>query len=163
MDAHHSLRFEGRQDFQQALRVLLRQAAAARATEIVMADEDFGDWPLGEIEVVDTLAHWALAVPNGHCVLMGASFERFQGFPRWLAWRKTWAHRVRCLQAPDEWLPRMPSMLFVPGQSVLERLDVVHHRGVVSNEAAQLVQARERTDAISQRSTETLPVTTLGL
>ena len=71
MGAHHSIRFEGRHDFQQAVRVLLRQAAAARASEIVMLDEDFGDWPLGEVEVVDTLAQWALAVPSGHCVLAG--------------------------------------------------------------------------------------------
>lgn len=156
-------RFEGLKAFQQAVRSAVHDAAAGGAREIWMVDADFEDWPLGEAEFVHDLSLWALHSHVGHCTLIAASFERFHALARWLEWRKTWSHKVRCLQAPDEWLQRMPSLLFVPGQVAVERQDLTHHRGSVSHAAAQWAACRDRCDAISQRSTETLPVTTLGL
>lgn len=163
LPATGSARFDGRLSFQAALRAAIQDAAGHGARQIWMVDADFDDWPIGEQEVVDDLKQWALTSHLGRCVLVAANYERFIARARWLEWRKTWGHRVTCLKAPDEWVPRMPSLMFVPGRLSVERLDLTEHRGLISRDPGQWVSCQERCDAISQRSTEALPITTLGL
>jgi hypothetical protein len=156
-------RFEGRIAFEHAVRLALHEAAQQGARQIWMVDPDYDDWPLGEHAVVDDLSHWAASSHLGRCTLVAANFERFVSQPRWVQWRKTWAHKVTCLQAPDEWLLRLPSLFFVPGLIAIERLDFEHHRGTVSFDPSRWAACQEACDAISQRSSEGFPVTTLGL
>lgn len=158
-------RFDGRREFQQILREVLAAAAVDReAKRLCLCDPDFEDWPLGEMEVVESLSQWVQSHPGGQCVLVAATFDQVASWhPRWVAWRQTWSHRVTCLQCPDEERQRLPSLLLVPDVLVVQRLETVHSRGRVARDAADLVAARERFDAILQRSTETYPATTLGL
>lgn len=153
---------DGRRDFQQAVRDTLARAADAGSPEIVMVDASYEAWPLGELSVAETLARWAGS--RRRLTLIGGSFDALlQRAPRFLAWRRTWSHIVS-FRTPDDLDPeQVPTWLQVPGLAVVRIHDPLHHRGIVSGRAIDQVEARELVDALSQRSTETFPATTLGL
>lgn len=157
-------RFEGRKAFQEHLRELLLAASAGGCPDLVLCDPSFDDWPLGERALMDVWTRWASTHSNGRCVLISASFDNFaRQHPLWVAWRQSWSHRVQCLQPVDDLVGSLPSWFFVRGRFLLERLDPIGHRGLLTSEAARLVSCQEGCDAITQRSLETFPATTLGL
>ena len=57
----------------------------------------------------------------------------------------------------------MPTLLLAPGVVTVRLFDREHVRGSVSHDPADAIRARELVDAISQRSSEAFPATTLGL
>lgn len=157
-------RFEGRPAFQQTVRDGLAALARGEHRDVWLSDQDFAHWPLGERAVVDSFNQWALGSHHGRCVLLAAHFEAFaRVHPRWVEWRQLWSHRVLCLQAPDEFAADIPCALLVPGLVAVELFDRDHYRGLVSRDAMRWSELKERIDAISQRSAETFPPTTLGL
>ncbi|TAK79372.1 MAG: hypothetical protein EPO12_10625 [Aquabacterium sp.] len=157
-------RFEGRRAFQDHVRGMLGAVAAGGCPELVLCDPSFEDWPLGERGLMDTWTRWATTHSNGRCILIAASFEGFaRQHPLWVAWRQAWSHRVQCLQPVDDLVGSLPSWFFVKGRFLLERVDPVGHRGLLTREASRLVLCQEGCDAITQRSLETFPATTLGL
>jgi hypothetical protein len=167
-DSAHPLpaegRIEGRPAFQQAVREALAAAAQGQYRDLVLSDHDFEHWPLGERAVVESFNQWALGSAHGRCVLLGAEFGAFfRAHPRWVEWRQPWSHRVVCLQAPEEFAAGVPSALLVPGAISVELFDPERYRGLISHDPLRWRELQEKIDAISQRSGETFPPTTLGL
>lgn len=155
--------FEGLPAFRAHV-VALLQAASRGRHDLVLCDADFEAWPLGEAAAVDAFNAWALAAGNTHAVILAAQFDAWPRLhPRWIRWRMPWSHRIRCLQAPDELAGDLPRALLLPGCAGLEVLDTAQWRGVVTRERVRLARLKEQTDAISQRSGDAFPPTSLGL
>ena len=78
-------------------------------------------------------------------------------------WRRQWAHVVHCRALQELQAGDVPVMLHAPGALTLRLFDPLRYRGTLSRDAADGVRAREEIDAISQRSIEAFPATTIGL
>lgn len=148
--------------FRDAVRTLLCALPEVKPREVLVVDADFSPWPLGDVEVVDALTRW-VRLPGRRLRLLGGRYdvvERDQ--PRFAMWRKSFAHALDCL-TPSEIEPDdIPSLLLFDSVGV-ELIDREHWRGRVSDERRWLVEQRERTDALLQRSETAWPVTMLGL
>lgn len=151
-----------RGEFREALRDGFAQAAAAGCRELLISDADFSDWPLGEISVVESLSRWAHA--HRRLTMLAQNFDDLQRrHPRWVTWRRQWAHVVTC-RSPDDIDPgKMPCILLAPGLVTVRLFDAETYRASVSTEVADAVRARELLDALLQRSADAFPATTMGL
>lgn len=157
-------RIDGQPAFAQAISETLRAAAERGDPELWLCDRDFAAWPLGARDVVDSFNQWVLNTRQARCVLVASSFDELpRQHARWVAWRQPWAHRVACLQVPEELAVDLPCLLLAGQGHVVEVFDTEHWRGVSCQDPVRGAQARDRLDAISQRSGEALPPTTLGL
>jgi len=155
-------RFEGRGEFQDAIRTALAEAAAAGWRELWLCDPDFENWPLGERSVIESLTHWAGA--QRRLTLLALHFDEVsRRHARWAQWRRQWSHVAHCRALQELQPDDVPVMLYAPGALVIRLLDPRHCRGIASGLAADGLQAGELIDAISQRSVEAFPATALGL
>lgn len=153
---------DSRGGFVEAVRALLAEAAAQGGRELLLVDPDFADWPLGEIAVVETLVAWAK--PHRRMVLLAASFDAFPRLhPRWVNWRRSYAHVVDCRVNDEQDAGMLPTLLLVDGRFGLKVVDKRHWRGRWSREAADLRRWADEVDALVQRSNVSFPATTLGL
>lgn len=155
-------RIDGRQAFQDAVRESLAEAAAAGWRELWLCDPDFANWPLGERSVIDSLTRWA----GGHrrLTLLALHYDELaRRHARWAQWRRQWGHVAHCRALDETQANDVPVMLFAPGALTLRLFDPVRYLGTLSRDAADGASAREQIDAISQRSTEAFPSTTVGL
>lgn len=151
-----------RSEFHDALRSAFSHAAAVGARDIWLSDEDFADWPLGERDVVDALARWAHS--RRRLTLLAHTFDEVsRRHGRWTEWRRQWAHVVECRTNQEIEAAQIPTICLISDVYSVRLSDAVRHRGLVSQEAADAVACREAIDAVSQRSIETFPATTLGL
>ncbi len=160
-------RIEGWTDWAERVREVLALAGEQPAS-LMMIDEDFAHWPLGEIASVQALERWSLASSRGmRCSLLAHTWDDFaRRHPRWLRWRATWAHKVECRGWQQEELSSMlmpKPTLILQGTMGLQMLDAEHGIGLWSRRPATLAGWWQLGDAISQRSVETMPVTTAGL
>lgn len=156
-------RFEGLGEFQSAVRQLLLAAAARGVRQMYWSGPAFDAWPLDDADVLQALTVWARP---GHRRLkwVGREFERLRrDKPRLVTWRQQFAHGVSCWLPIDEDAAHLPVALLVADEALLMLHDERHWRGRVSSAAADLAALHERLDAILQRSSETFPVTTLGI
>jgi hypothetical protein len=151
-----------RTEFRDAVRAAFSLAEERDAREIFIVDPTFADWPLNERAVIDILNRW---VGSGRVLtVLGHSFDDFARHQlRFVEWRRQWAHIVQCRHDPDLEAEQIPTLLLVPGITVVRVLDRVRHRGTASQRAVDLTEAKESVDALLQRSVEAFPVTTLGL
>jgi hypothetical protein len=152
-----------REDFRRGLLAII-DAAAQRsgATQLWLCDPDFSTWPLGHPEVVDALTRWSSS--HRRLILLGADYRSLaQSAPRWHAWRRQWSHIVQCLQVHEEAAAGLPTLLLAPGLAAVRLHDRERPLGRVLRGPLELTQCSEWLDALSQRSEEALPVTTLGL
>jgi len=151
-----------RGEFLAALRSAFALARDAGAREIVIVDPSFVDWPLNERAVVDALAGW---IGSGRSLTAFAhSFDEFaRRHPRFVEWRRQWAHVVHCRTDPEIEAEQVPTLLLAPGMTCVRLLDRIRHRGTVSTRQVDLNEGREAVDALLQRSVEAFPPTTLGL
>ena len=153
---------DGCKSFEAALHAALAEAPAAGWRDLILCDPDFSHWPLGERAVVECLTQWIGG--HRHLTLVARHFDEFaRRHSRWLRWRAQWSHVVTCRAVPDVAADDVPILLLAPGALLLRIDDPLRLRGRVSREPADLARAREQVDAILQRSTDALPVTTLGL
>lgn len=160
---HPGGRIEGWRDFGDRFRAALAMGTT-EAADWRLCDPDFTQWPLGERAVVEALQEGMLVHPRTRLTLLAARFEAFPRLhPRWLRWRQPWSHRVHCLQACEDEAPQLRPMLLWPGRVGLRLLDGLSGRGVWSTDPATLLMWQADFDVISQRSTEAMPSTTLGL
>lgn len=151
-----------RNEFQEALRSAFGQAADAGASEIWLSDPDFADWPLGERRVIEYLTHWAHS--RRRLTLLARSFDEIaRRHGRWTEWRRQWSHVVDCRSNGDLVASEFPTICLVPGVISVRLVDRIQHRGMASHEPADALECREAIDAVSQRSVEAFPATTLGL
>lgn len=152
----------GRREFHDAVRAAFAEAAERGWQELWLCDPDFAEWPLGEPGVVECLSRWAGG--QRRLTVFALHYDEVvRRHARWVQWRRTWAHLVRCRALHERQADDVPALLHAPGAVTLRLLDRVHWRGTVSRLPADDMQARELFDAISQRSVEAFPATTLGL
>jgi hypothetical protein len=138
--------------------------AATQPCDIVMVDPDFARWPVGARGVMAAFEQWALLSRATHCTLVARDWTGFaRAHPRWVAWRGLWAHRVRCLEAPEELASQLLPTLLVGRTMGLRVLEPLRGHGTWSRDPAALGAWAADVDAILQRSIEALPPTTLGL
>jgi hypothetical protein len=162
MQASNRRVITSRSEFHEALRGAFSLAASVGARELWLCDEDFADWPLGERAVVDELNQWAQS--RRRLTVLAHSFDEVaRRHGRWTEWRRQWAHVVECRTNGEIEAAQMPTICLVSDIFSVRLSDPVRHRGMASHEAADALACREAIDAVSQRSIETFPATTLGL
>ncbi len=151
-----------RSDFHTAILSAFAEAASAGCRELWLCDTDYADWPLGERAVIASLTEWAAS--HRRLTLIANHFDDVvRRHARWVEWRRSWAHLVHCRTNIELERDKMPTLLLAPGLVSVRLIDPVHHRGVVSKEAADGLQCREIVDAVLQRSEEAFSATTTGL
>jgi len=156
------VRIATRSEFHDAVRGALAEAATAGWRELWFCDPDFAGWPLNEAGLIDHLTHWAGAQRRLH--LLALDYDAvLRRHPRFVRWRVQWSHVVQCRALQDIQSVDVPVLLHVPGALTLGLLDPLRHQGRVSRVPADIAQAGELIDAISQRSVEAFPATTVGL
>lgn len=153
---------DGRRHFVQAVHLALGRAADERVRELCLVDPDFVDWPLSEPGVLQALSRWAK--PKRRLLLVAQGFDALAlRQPRFVAWRRTWAHLISCRAAPELSAGEMPSLLLGSPQASLQRLDTSTSRGRWLTTEDELRTWREVVDAVLQRSEDAFPAHTLGL
>lgn len=154
--------FLGREAFRELVRGTLAQAAAEGWRDLWLCDADFAHWPLGEPAVIDDLMRWT--GPTRRLTVLALHFDEVgRRHPRWVQWRRQRAHLVHCRALQELTADDVPTLLYAPGHCCLRLFDPLRLRGGVSRLPADILQTRELVDAISQRSVEAFPATTLGL
>lgn len=162
MEAEQHTPIATRGEFHAAIRNAFADAANDGARHIWLADPDFDDWPLSEMEVIGNLTRWAES--HRKLTLVAESFDAMsRRHTRWAEWRRQWSHVVECRINPELERGQMPTLLLASDLVCVRLLDRVHHRGSISNGKADQIRCREAVDAVLQRSAEAFPVTTLGL
>lgn len=153
--------FDGRVAFAQLVRQSLAYAGAIGARELVLADPDFADWPLGERAVEADLQAWSAS--GRSCVLLARRFDDVLARQhRFVAWRRQWSHIVQAWAAPQISVELFPSACILPGWG-WHRLDVAHVRGVAFTEADRLLAMRELLADVQANAASAFPATVLGL
>ena len=105
--------FDGRLAFHAHLRAAFEAAAQQNWREIVLADPDFADWPLGERATIEALQAWSAA--GRSCVLLAQRFDVFaREHARFVQWRRMWSHIVDARACFGSGLPQVPSALWTP-------------------------------------------------
>lgn len=163
---HNSGRLDGWGAWADAVRALLAEAGEHPAS-LLMFDADYSHWPLGELACVQALEQWALGGRHLHCTMLAGQWQHVpQQHPRWMRWRVIWAHKLSCKSLPDDeqsaW-QRLHPMLVLEGRLGISLLDEEHGTGIWSRSPSTLREWWQGGDAISQRSIDAMPATTLGL
>lgn len=157
------LGIDGRLDFNAALLVALDDCARAEVPHLWLCDPDFSAWPLGSIETVTALSRWI--GPRRRLTLVAGDWDHLASHcPRWVAWRRRWAHAVQCLQVREEEALQVPALLYGPPVVALRlqstRPRIVGRRIRAPEDFGPL---GDLVDALVQRAHDSFPVTTLGL
>lgn len=163
MDGQDAPLIDSRAGFVAALRWGFAQATARDARRIVCVDPDFADWPLGEPDLLDAFTAW-LRRPQRQLVLLAAGYDDVpRRHPRFVAWRRHWAHAVSAWQAPEDLCPVLPTLLLDDGPLLLRLIDRTHWRGRATLDAGASRPYRDEIDAVLQRAAPAFPVNHLGL
>ena len=156
-----SRRFEGRTEFRQLIRDALAHAAAEGWREIILSDPGFGDWPLGERSVMESLLAWSHS--GRRITLLARRYDDvIRQHARFVDWRQRWSHIVTAMACPSADAGELPSALWSPGW-VMERLDVDRCNGYCGSEPERRLLLRERLTEWLAKSSPGFPSTTLGL
>ena len=154
----------GPEDFAPAVRWGVATAIAEGARTLYAVDHAFGEnWPWDDAPMLAQLAGW-LRLPQRRLVLLAANYDEVPRLhPRFVVWRRDWAHAITPLAAPEELEASLPTALLDDRRLSVVRLDPVRGRGRVSLEPRTRLHWMEQVDAVLQRSGPAFPVTTLGL
>ncbi len=156
-------RIDGWRDFSDRVCAALAWASQMPC-DLILSDLDFKAWPLGQRAAVEAFQTWALGQSSVRVRGLLADPELLvRAHPRWLDWRQRWAHRVEFFRADDDLKDQVPTLLLVGDALGLKLHDVRLGRGTWSRDADTLKRWHDEVDVILQRSSPTLPVTTLGL
>ena len=151
-----------RSEFHDALRQSFDLVANEGCREVFIADPTFADWPLGERAVIESLTRWAYA--HRKLTVLAQNFDEFtRRHPRWVEWRRQWAHVVECRALADDDAGKLAGLFLAPGLVTLRVLDAEHYRASLSFDPADAIRVRDNLDALLQRSEEAFPATNLGL
>ena len=154
-------RFDGPIEFAALVRLSFEAAAAQGWREIILSDDSFEDWPLGERAVAQALNDWSC---SGRKLTMLA--KNYDGLirrhARFVNWRRTWAHLIDCRSNTSVSVDDFPSAFWSPSWA-FQRLDLNHCTGISGAEALRRVALKERLDECLRRSSPAFPATTLGI
>lgn len=152
-----------RADFDAAVMWAVQTAQARGARRLLMVDRDFADWPLGRPELLQALQAW-LRLPQRRLVLLAAGFDEVpRRHPRFVAWRRDWAHAVEAWAPPAELAGALPTLLVDDGPVCLQVFPGPQLRGRAGLDALEARRWRDEIDAVLQQSEAAFPVQTLGL
>lgn len=151
-----------RGDFQQAIRDAFDLAASQGCKDISVCDVDFADWPLGERGVVEALTRWAYA--HRRLRVYAVTYEDVvRRHPRWVDWRRQWAHVVECRQIDDLAAEQVPRLWLAPGLRAVRLVDPLRFRGYVDEAPGDLLRIQQGLEFAVERAVEAFPATVLGL
>jgi hypothetical protein len=155
--------FEGARAFADALHAALRHAADHGTRRVCWCDPDFAAWPLGNAAWMDTLTRWARLGGRELVMIAGdyAAIERLH--PRFVAWRRDWAHVVKCLVPDESRTAALPTLWLDSADQAIRVFDPEHWRGRAGFDRVDRQRAREDFDAIAQRANPGFAAVTLGL
>jgi hypothetical protein len=154
-------RFSGRQAFQQLVRDALSCAAREGWPEIILSDAGFGDWPLGERAVAESLQAWSAS--GRRITLLARGYDEVvRRHARFVTWRRTWAHIVEARACASADPLELPSAIWSPGWA-MQRLDPERSNGVSGNEPERRLLLREKLGEWLSKSAPAFPAVTLGL
>jgi hypothetical protein len=162
-DAPADTAFEGAAGFAEALYRALEHAHAVSARRLCWCDADFASWPLGEAAWVDLLTRWARGGAR-ELVMLATGYEAIGRLhPRFVAWRRDFAHVVRCLVPEESHATELPTLWIDSADQAVRVFDSEHLRGRAGFDRVDRQRAREEFDAIAQRGTAGFATVTLGL
>jgi hypothetical protein len=146
---------DGRSEFTHALRRSLAHAWQQRERELCLVDADFEIWSL------DALNGWA-RLPQRRLMMVGSRFDTMARlFPRFTAWRRTFAHVVEAFATEVE--PSQVPTLLLCGPASLMLADRLRWRGRALSTDEEVADWREVVDVLLQRSEPGFGANTLGL
>jgi len=151
-----------RAEFGAAVAWGVQTAAERGARRMWFSDPHFADWPLDDPALLSSLTAW-LRLPQRRLVLLAASYDEVVRWkPRFVAWRRHWAHAVEAWTPQD--LPAdLPTWLLDDGPVCVAVADRLHWRGRCAVDAREAQLRRQELDAVLQRSETAFPVNSLGL
>jgi hypothetical protein len=151
-----------RRAFAAAVHEVLDLAWARRARRMLWVDADFADWPLDDAALLLRLTDW-LRLPQRQLLLLASDYEPLRRRARFAACYRLWSHAISAYAPAEDDVAQLPCLLLAEDMALVQLLDKAHWRGWISTEPAPLRLARERIDALLQRSAPAFPATTLGL
>jgi hypothetical protein len=153
---------ESQREFEEALRQAFSMIANEGCREVLISDTDFANWPLGERAVVEMLTRWSMS--HRKMTVLALNYDEVtRRHAHWVQWRRQWAHIVDCRVVDDFDAKEVPTLLLAPGLVVVRLVAGDTVRGSISTDLGDIERARELVDAITQRSQEGFPSSTLGL
>ena len=153
---------QSRSGFADAVAWAVRSLSAVDARRMVWCSERFDDWPLDDPALLEQLTAW-LRLPQRRLVMLGRQFDSIRRHqPRFIAWRRDWAHAQEAWTPPAE-MGELPTLLVTDRAITVQLIDSVHWRGRASVDERRAYQLREQIDAFQQRSEAAFPVHQLGL
>jgi len=162
-DAPRQRPIDSRSGFTAAVHEALDLALARRARRMLWVDTDFADWPLDDPALLHKLTGW-LHLPRRQLVLLASDYEVLRrGRARFVACYRLWSHAIAAFGPAEDDANQLPCLLLADASVLVQLLDKPRWRGWLSTEATTLRVARERTDALLQRSESAFAVTTLGI
>lgn len=157
-------RFQTSENFARLVCACIVDACAHGANTLILCDTDFSGWPLSNAEVIEALQGWAHSTSNQRLLTVVAAnyraIERRHG--TWAHWRKTWDHRVQCLQYNADPVPELPGVFWCE-RSVLLIQDAERCGGIMTRTRQRIVREKSRLDEIIRQGSAAFPATTLGL
>ena len=154
-------RFEGPLQFAALIRLAFATAAEQGWRDMIICDNTFEDWPLGERTVAQSLNDWAKS-GRKITVLAKNYNEVMRRHARFVTWRRTWSHIIECrintATSPDD----LPSAMWSPVW-VFQRVDLARSIGFSGAEATRRVALKERLNERLKFSQPAFSATTLGL
>ena len=152
-----------RADFAAAIHWAVRAAAERGARQMVWVDPDFADWPLNEPALHGVLTAW-LVTPRRRLLLLAEHYDALpRSHPRFVAWRRNWAHAIEPRIQPDDESGGLPTLLIDDGAVFVQLRDRVRWRGHCALDKRQASHWREQIDALLQRSPPGFAMSQLGL
>lgn len=131
-------RIEGRLALAQTVRLALQCAAREAWPTLILSDANFQHWPLGERAVVDALQTWARR--GRHMLVMAREYDTLERLhPRFVTWRRTWAHRLDCRQCRQADPLELPSVLWSPHWFMLQ-LDRDHAVAIAGTDEERITR-----------------------
>lgn len=153
---------DSRVDFLAGVGWLLSHAAASGVQEMRWVSPDFADWPLGDAALLGRLSAWARG-PQRRLLLVAHDYDAVpRRHPRFVQWRRLWAHRMQCRAVAELDASQVPTLLLA-GDLGLQLMDTVRGRGRWLTEPNDLRTWSEVTEALLQRSEVAFGANTLGL
>lgn len=154
---------DSRSAYVAALRWGFEQAIAGGARRIVCVDPDFAEWPFDDPGLQASLTAW-LKQPARRLVLLAHRYgELPRSQPRFVAWRRLWAHAIEAWSPQDGDPVELPTLMFDDQRISVHLIDRVHWRGRAEIDARAARLWGERVDAVLQRSEPSFAANTLGL
>ena len=151
-----------RAEFGAAVAWGVQTAALRSARRLWFADPHFADWPLDDPVLLDHVTAW-LRLPQRRLVLLAESYDDVvRSKPRFVAWRRHWAHAVEAW-SPQDLPANLPTWLLDDGPVCVAVADRVHWRGRCTVDPRETQLRRQELDAVLQRSETAFPVNQLGL